>query len=79
VFGLIFLYAAYTQRFCARNLLRAASANRRLLLKTFGAHLAAMHHSSAQARLARIIVLVLRFCRGAFGIATPQVQIQPRQ
>jgi hypothetical protein len=74
VFGLIFLYAVYTQRFCARNLLRTASANRRLVLKTFGAHLAAMHHSSAQARLARIIVLVLRFCGGAFGIAARQVQ-----
>jgi hypothetical protein len=79
VFGLIFLYAAYTQRFCARNLLRTASANRRLLLKTFGAHLAAMHHSSAQARLARIIVLVLRFCGGPFGIAPRQVQNSARQ
>jgi hypothetical protein len=67
-------YLFNTQRFCARNLLRTASANRRLVLKTFGAHLAAMHHSSAQARLARIIVLVLRFRGGAFGIAARQAQ-----
>src|SRR6266478_8906919 len=44
--------------FCARNRQPAASANRRLPLRTFGSCLNALHHNSRQMRMARIIVLV---------------------
>jgi hypothetical protein len=77
--GLFFYTLFIRSAFVREIFLRMASANRRFLLKTFGAHLAAMHHSSVWARLARIIVLVLRFCGGAFGIAVHQAQNSAHQ